>query len=254
MNYRDILYADYSASFGQSKRFEPQVQFGVYAGTYPPPACAKDAEILDVGCGKGEWLAWLKQQGFTRLSGVDVSPSDMAQSQTWLEGVTLVQDRTEAFLEGKAEAFDLIHGKDVVEHMTKDEFIAFLQLARAALRPGGQLWLLTFNAQAPLAGAVRYGDFTHEIGLTPSSMAQCLRACGFGSVSVRGTHYCSKSLSGRSRWLLSQPVHCLARLMLRLRHGGGGMEGGVDALSPLPDMLAVATKPCTAKLPVPPLS
>jgi len=110
---------------------------------------------------------------------MDTSVSDLHHSQGWLQGVKLQQRPVLDHLVDRPSAYDLIHGKDVAEHMTKDEFLRFLQLARASLKPGGQLWLMSFNAQAPLASATRYGDFTHEIGLTPRSLAQCLRACGY---------------------------------------------------------------------------
>lgn len=241
MSYRDILYANYSASFGAGKAFEPEVQFAQYESVYGRMPLSMDATILDVGCGKGEWLAWLKQQGFRNLCGVDASTSDLGHSQRWLDGVKLQQGDAHSLLRDQAAAYDLIHGKDVAEHMTKDEFISFLQLACRALKPGGQLWLLTFNAQAPLANATRYGDFTHEIGLTPRSVAQCLRACGFESIEVRGVHYCSSSLSGRVRRMFASALHAGARFMLKLRHGTGS-EPGVDVFSPHPDMLAVARK------------
>ena len=155
MSYRDILYANYSASFGEGKAFDPAVQFAQYEAVYGRPTMDSGAVILDVGCGKGEWLAWMKQQGFTRLAGVDGSASDLGHSQSWLQDVELHQGDAHSFLRARAGTFDLIHGKDVAEHMTKDEFISFLQLAHQALRPGGQLWLMTFNAQAPLASATR---------------------------------------------------------------------------------------------------
>jgi 2-polyprenyl-3-methyl-5-hydroxy-6-metoxy-1,4-benzoquinol methylase len=134
-----------------------------------------------------------------------------------------------------------VHAKDVIEHMTKDEFIHFLQAAHAALRPGGRIWLRTFNAQAPLSGMTRYGDFTHESGHSPSSLAQCLRATGFTQIRVKGQHYCSRSLSGRVRALLSWPVKKAARLMLKLRHGGGS-HGEVDLFASEPDVFAEAVK------------
>ena len=241
MSYRDILYANYSASFGEGKAFDPAVQFAQYEAVYDCQGLNKNAAVLDVGCGKGEWLAWMKQQGFTQLSGVDASISDLQHSQSWLQGVELHQQPVLEHLVDRPSAFDLIHGKDVAEHMTKDEFLRFLQLTRASLKPGGQLWLMTFNAQAPLASATRYGDFTHEIGLTPRSLAQCLRACGFDHLHVRGVHYCSTSSSGRLRWLLSQPVLLAARLMLELRHGTG-MEEGIDTFAPHPDLFCAARK------------
>lgn len=240
--YRDVLYAGYSANFGDLKVFDRGVsQYPlydqVYAGFNPP----LDAHILDVGCGKGEWLGWLVKRGYRQLTGVDGSVSDLAQARSWLTDVELKESDLLQHLESTRAAYDVIHAKDVIEHLTKEELIHFLKSSRRALKPGGSIWLQTFNAQAPLASATRYGDFTHEIGLTPQSLAQCLRACGFDDVRVSGVHYCSSSMGGRLRRLLSMPVHAVARLILRLRHGGSASAGGeVERFCVLPDMLAVA--------------
>lgn len=241
-HYRDVLYRDYSASFGGQKTLDAAVQHAQYAATYDALPANREAAIADLGCGKGEWLAWMAAQGFSKLTGVDLSPADLAiarqndPSHNWIEHNVIT------FLESQENAFDLLHAKDIIEHFTKDEFIRFLNAAKKALKPGGELWLLTFNAQSPLASAIRYGDFTHEIGLTPASMAQCLRACGFGHISVQGRHYCSHAASGQMRRMLGEVVFGLSRLLLKIRHGAAAKERGIDLHCTLPDLFAMACK------------
>lgn len=242
MSYRDVLYSNYSASFGAQKAFNPQEQFAAYEATYGALNLSLETVVLDVGCGKGEWLAWQTARGLKHLNGVDASPSDLEIARTTAPQAKLILGDASQHLASVEARYDLIHAKDVIEHMTKDEFIAFLQAAHRALKPGGRLWLLTFNAQAPLSGATRYGDFTHESGHTPSSLSQCLAATGFGDTMVTGVHYCSSSLSGSIRALLAWPVHKIARLMLRIRHGGGGRPGKVDIWCPMSDLFAEGRK------------
>jgi len=241
-SYRDILYRDYSASFGGQKTLDASVQHAQYEATYDALPSNRDAVIADLGCGKGEWLGWMAAKGFSKLTGVDLSPADLAiarqndSSRTWIEQNVI------AFLESQNAAFDLLHAKDIIEHFTKDEFIRFLSAARNALKSGGELWLLTFNAQSPLSAAIRYGDFTHEIGLTPASMAQCLRACGFSHISVQGRHYCSSSAGGQARRIMGEVIFGLSRLLLKIRHGGAAKERGIDLHCTQPDLLTMACK------------
>lgn len=241
--YRDILYRDYSAAFSAQKTYDPEQQFAQYEAVYSALPADAGAAIADLGCGKGEWLAWLGAKGFTNLTGVDGSEADLVIARGHGgSGAQWIQADVTGHLEARPEAYDLIHAKDVIEHMTKDEFIRFLLASRQALKPGGRLWLLTFNAQSPLSAATRYGDFTHETGHTPSSLAQCLRACGFAKPRVRGLFYCSKSMGGRLRALLGAVFFRLCRVLLRLRHGGGKAVEGVDLLTPLPDTFTEACK------------
>jgi len=238
---RDILYRNYSGSFGEQKGYDATIQHAQYAVTYPALPADRGLSIADLGCGKGEWLGWLAAKGFTRLTGVDGSDSDLTiaanhgpQKAHWVQG------EASQFLEAHAGSFDLLHAKDVIEHMTKDEFIRFLLAAHQALRPGGRLWLMTFNAQSPLSAATRYGDFTHETGYTPASLAQCLRACGFTRLNITGRHYCSSSLGGRLRAVLGALFYRACRVILKLRHGGGGDAEGVDLHTTLPDVFVEA--------------
>ncbi len=242
--YRDVLYRDYSASFGGRKLHDPATQHAQYDATYPVRPADHSCAVADLGCGHGEWLGWMAAQGFGNLTGVDGSEADLASAKQHGRAETRwVQGDATTFLEAHAGSFDLVHAKDVIEHMTKDEFIRFLQAAHGALRPGGQIWLLSFNAQSPLSAATRYGDFTHEGGFTPTSLAQCLRACGFGGVRVEGRHYCSGSLGGQVRRLLAAVFYRGCRVVLKLRHGAGGAREGVDAFTTLPDLFAAGVRP-----------
>lgn len=241
-HYRHILYDNYSASFGEQKAHDASVQHAQYEATYDALPTNRDAVIADLGCGKGEWLGWMTTKGFTKLTGVDLSPSDIAIARQSDPSRTWVEENVIAFLESQTSAFDLLHAKDIIEHFTKDEFIRFLTAAKNALKSGGELWLLTFNAQSPLSSAIRYGDFTHEIGLTPGSMAQCLRACGFKHISVQGRHYCSNSTNGQIRRFLGQIVFKFARLLLKIRHGDAAKERAIDLHCTQPDLFTMACK------------
>ncbi len=240
--YRDILYRDYSASFGGQKALDVSVQHAQYDATYDQLPPKRDAIIADLGCGKGEWIGWMASKGFSKLTGVDLSSSDLAIARQNDSSRTWVQENVITFLESQDAAFDLLHAKDIIEHFTKDEFIRFLTAARNALKPGGELWLLTFNAQSPLSSAIRYGDFTHEIGFTPASMAQCLRACGFKHISVQGRHYCSNSTSGQIRRILGHMVFKMAGLLLKIRHGEAAKERFIDMHCTQPDLFTMACK------------
>lgn len=241
-SYRDILYRDYSASFGGQKALDVSVQHAQYEATYDQLPPKREAIIADLGCGKGEWLAWMAAKGFSKLTGVDLSISDLAIARQNDSSRTWIEENVITFLESHTAAFDLLHAKDIIEHFTKDEFIRFLTSAKNALKPGGELWLLTFNAQSPLSSAIRYGDFTHEIGLTPASMAQCLRACGFKHISVQGRHYCSKSTSGQIRRVLGQIVFQISRFLLKIRHGDAPKERAIDLHCTQPDLFTMACK------------
>lgn len=240
--YRKVLYSRYTEAFGARKTPDLAGHSASFQALHSRRLPTdKEAAIADLGCGRGEWITWLGQRGYTRLSGVDLSVSDLEFATAVHPAASWVHDNALEWLTKQNQTWDLIHAKDLVEHLTKDEFIQFLQSAQRALKPGGRLFLLTFNAQSPLSTATRYGDFTHETGHTPSSMAQCLRACGFQTVKVEGVHYCPATRSGRLRSLLGRVLYAAAQVVLAIRHGKGVHEAGVEHLTTLPDLFVEAT-------------
>jgi 2-polyprenyl-3-methyl-5-hydroxy-6-metoxy-1,4-benzoquinol methylase len=53
------------------------------------------------------------------------------------------------FLEQNRAYFDLITGRDIIEHLQKPEVLHFLDAVLLALKPGGRLVLQTPNADSP---------------------------------------------------------------------------------------------------------
>lgn len=218
-NSKHHLYEEYSAHFARGKTYCPELQYSIYEDVYRARISRlENLAILDLGCGKGEWLSWLRQQGAQHLTGVDLS-NDVRHGP---DGITLVQSDVFDFLQQEGPSYDIIHAKDLIEHLTAEEALAFCQAALKRLRPQGELWLLTFNAQAPFASATRYSDLTHKLGLTPESGSQLLRASGYVDVRFEGIHPCPRTFKGKLRKLLNRPVAFFSRALIVLRHGGRG--------------------------------
>src|SRR5580698_9745513 len=138
MDYRETLYRNYSDSLRRVSI--DSVQHAIFSECYPELPAKKSSLIGDLGCGQGIWLRWLAGLGYNNLVGIDVSLAELKLAdQTpvirWIHGqATEVLEKTE-------ERFDLLHCKDLLEHFTKDETVAFLTACRNALCPGGELWI-----------------------------------------------------------------------------------------------------------------
>jgi SAM-dependent methyltransferase len=143
----------------------------------------KYATIVDAGCGTGRLLALFKKLGYRMISGVDVSPGQVALSRQIVSNVQET-DLLE-HLDASQNTFDLIIALDIIEHFRKDEVLRFLELSHRALKPSGRLILQTLNAESPWVGVYRYGDFTHEIAFTPRVLDGLLRLSGFTEVEAR---------------------------------------------------------------------
>ncbi|HLX61628.1 MAG TPA: class I SAM-dependent methyltransferase [Planctomycetota bacterium] len=181
-SYRERIYKDYSANFQDLKPTFDEIAkrrwgraYDYYFRNWLPPS--KDAAIVDLACGGGALLYFFKERGYTNLTGVDISPPQVALSKQVIPNV--VESSVLDFLESNPGQFDLITGLDIAEHFNKDELLRFLDGVRGALKPGGRVILQTINGDTPWASNMRYHDLTHEVGFTPNVLCRLLKMCGF---------------------------------------------------------------------------
>lgn len=177
-----------STCFG-SKR-DKSVSYKFYENDYGP-FLPRDinALVLDIGCGTGEFLAYMKSRGYLNVFGIDASP-EMAEfcKKAGLDNVSAVGDAA-GYLADNAKRFDLITLNDVIEHFQKKDTIVILKAVRSALKQGGVLIVRTGNFSTPGGAYLRYKDFTHDIGYTEFSLEQVMRMAGFSEIEVKGNRY-----------------------------------------------------------------
>jgi SAM-dependent methyltransferase len=153
-------------------------------------AARADAEttcVVDVGTGRGEWLALLREAGVP-ASGVDSNPIfvDAARAR----GLDVVHGDAVGHLHDlPADSVDMVTAFHLIEHLDVEELLALLAAARHALRPGGCVLLETPNpSNLRMAACDFYNDPTHRSPLPPALTEYLVSASGFGEVEVRHLH------------------------------------------------------------------
>jgi SAM-dependent methyltransferase len=178
----------------------------------------KDASILDVGCGGGKLIHLFKSMGYADVSGVDLSPEQVALARQVCDRVSL-GDAVQ-YLEAHKGEFDLITGMDVIEHFKKDEVIVFLMAIRGALRENGRVVLQTPNSAACAGAGMQFCDLTHEVGFTPGCLGNVLRICGFSSYQAWETGPAPHGLVSTTRFCLWQIIRAAWLLYDFIEVGG----------------------------------
>jgi 2-polyprenyl-3-methyl-5-hydroxy-6-metoxy-1,4-benzoquinol methylase len=187
-DYRTRIYESYASEFQDKGSVFDSVAARRWGRAYEwylrnwLPA-DKSANIVDLACGAGELLYFFRERGYARVSGVDISPAQIALSRQVTDDV--VQDGVHEFLRIRQGTFDLITAVDLVEHLSKDEVLVFLDDCHAALRPGGRMILQTPNAESPWVASCRYGDFTHEVCFQSNALSRLMRMTGFVEIQTR---------------------------------------------------------------------
>jgi SAM-dependent methyltransferase len=206
----DALLAGREAAF--RKRFAPFL-----------PA-AKDARILDLGCGYGEFLYFLQQSGYTATRGIDLDASQVNTARRL--GVRDVQ-RADAreFLLSKG-GFDFISALDVLEHIPRHEVLDLLDRVRNALRPGGRFLCQVPNLAAFYA-PLFFMDFTHQTPFTAPSLKQALELAGFANIRLLACGPVAHGLRSAARCLLWKAVTAGMRAIQAIE---GGPRGGLASM------------------------
>jgi 2-polyprenyl-3-methyl-5-hydroxy-6-metoxy-1,4-benzoquinol methylase len=141
------------------------------------------APVLDVGCGRGEFLGLLRDSGI-EARGVDADADMVAYARG--EGLVVEQSDALAYLEAQpAGAFGGIFMAQVVEHLPPPRLFRLLELAARALRPGGVLVAETINPLSPLALRSYFADLTHAQPLVPETLGLLAKQAGFREVETR---------------------------------------------------------------------
>jgi 2-polyprenyl-3-methyl-5-hydroxy-6-metoxy-1,4-benzoquinol methylase len=156
------------------------------------------APILDIGCGAGHFLCYLKKRGYTKLTGIDLSSDSIELCKKNITPTVQLADAFE-YLVKKRSIYSVISANDVLEHIPKERVIKFLELIYRALKPGGILLLRIPNMSNPFSIQMRYRDFTHECGFTEKSIYQVLYTAGFRDIQINASWTDKKSIKSHIR-------------------------------------------------------
>jgi O-antigen chain-terminating methyltransferase len=146
-----------------------------------------DSPILDLGCGRGEWIELVIENGFT-AEGVDLNAIMVAECKQ--RGFPITEgDALEYLRSLPAESRGVITAFHLIEHLEFRILVELLHESLRVLRPGGLAIFETPNPDNVLVGSNRfYSDPTHRHPLPKEYTSFLLRSVGFTGVIIRPLH------------------------------------------------------------------
>lgn len=135
---------------------------------------------VDLGCGRGEWLEILKQNGFT-ARGCDVSEEMLKECEkNALEAKK--QGAIEFLSELEDSSLALVSAFQLVEHLEFSELCELIKQARRVLKDGGILILETPNPENLRVATLNfYLDATHVKPIPPMLLEYLCEFEGFNN-------------------------------------------------------------------------
>lgn len=160
----------------------------------------KQARILEIGCGDGAFVYFLQQQGYSNVSGIDLSEEQIAVGVSLGISNLKVADASDFLTHG--EEYDVIIARDVIEHFMKQEAFELLTKVNKALASGGNFIMQVPNGEGLFYTSIYYGDFTHELAFTSSSARQLFLNTGFNTCQCYPMDPVPHTLNGAVRQFL----------------------------------------------------
>jgi O-antigen chain-terminating methyltransferase len=141
-------------------------------------------EVMDIGCGRGEFLELLKEAGI-QAKGVDIDLDMVLLCRE--KGLDVVRADAFAYLEALLdESLGGVFSAQVIEHLESGQIIQLVKLCHRKLRQGGILILETLNPESLLVHYKWFWmDFTHTRLIHPETLKFLFDSIGFGEVVTR---------------------------------------------------------------------
>lgn len=147
------------------------------------PLFEGQSDVLDIGCGRGEFLDLLRGQGISSR-GIDIN--DAMVEETRSRGLAAEKADALTYLEALPDgSLGGVFAAQVIEHLPSGYLTTLVEVAGRKVRPGGLLVFETINPTCWVAFFESYiRDLTHVRPLHPETMQYLLRVSGFSGVRV----------------------------------------------------------------------
>jgi O-antigen chain-terminating methyltransferase len=148
------------------------------------PLFAGARDVLDLGCGRGEFLRLLREEGIS-ARGIDVNAAMVQVCRG--HGLDVIEADALGYLRAQPDrSLGGLFAAQVVEHLEPRYLMALLDAAFDKLRPGAPIVLETINPACWFAFFESYiRDITHVRAIHPETLQYLLVASGFQRVEIK---------------------------------------------------------------------
>lgn len=178
-NKFESLYKSFEDKF-RGKKEDIKNQLKIYLPFIQKISSSKeDISILDIGCGRGEWLELLKENDY-KAKGIDLNSDILKECQKTSLDVE-VADAIDYLKSMPNNSLSLITGFHIIEHLPSfDTILELLEQSHRVLKPNGMIIFETPNPRNILVGASDfYLDPSHKNPLHPMTMKFFAQKSGF---------------------------------------------------------------------------
>ncbi|WP_375475395.1 methyltransferase domain-containing protein [uncultured Nostoc sp.] len=183
IHFLDTFYVAFEEQFRGSRK-EILDRLKVYLPLIEEAKVGTDEfPILDVGCGRGEWLELLQESGYT-AKGIDINRVMLEHCTN--RGLEVIESDVITYLQALPDAsLSVVSGFHIIEHLPFKILINLVDETVRVLKSGGLAIFESPNPENLVVGACNfYSDPTHLNPLFPPTIKFVLEQRGFSDVQL----------------------------------------------------------------------
>ena len=185
----DALYVELEDRFRGSRDDVKNLQTFYLSSVQSAPN--EDRPVVDLGCGRGEWLELLREAG---VKAIGVDTNRVMIDLCGERGVEVIEQDALSYLRGLPDdSLRGVTGFHIIEHLPPETLMLLLDQIMRTLRTGG---FAAFETPNPdnlfVSGNYFYFDPSHHHPLPSKLVKLFLESSGFQDVAVTPLHPCAE--------------------------------------------------------------
>lgn len=166
----------------------PEAAIRERLGVYLPLIAGVDSTLrggrtaLDLGSGRGEWLALVSEHGW-KATGVE--PNSISEASKGIDATVIQADALDYLRQCAANSFGLVTAFHIVEHLETEYLLQLLRQILRVLIPGGLLIMETPNPENLTVATWSFHlDPTHNVPIPPNLLRYHAEVAGFATPQI----------------------------------------------------------------------
>jgi O-antigen chain-terminating methyltransferase len=179
----DSMYSDFQDKF-RGTRQEVKRRISFYLPFAQKALTATETGlILDIGCGRGEWLELLEEKNIN-ARGLDLNRVMVNRCHEMHLDV-IETDAMDYLKKLDSNSISVLTGFHIVEHLSLNILISLIDESFRVIKPGGIVIFETPNPENIIVGACNfYTDPTHKNPIPPETLEFLLNTRGFTNIQI----------------------------------------------------------------------
>lgn len=166
---------------------------------------------LEIGFGPGRFMRFAREAGM-QIDGIEVNPHLISSARE--AGFSVIAD-----LQSATDAhYDLVVAFDVLEHISQEDLVPFVDLMARKLKPQGKMILRFPNGDSPLGLPLMNGDLTHVSYIGSDRIIAIAQRVGLKVLSINAEAqpvWCGSLKHGLHR-ALTKPLRTALNALFRI--------------------------------------